>query len=390
MSKRDLTLIRVYFFLWIGAGGFLSPFISLFYKHEGLSGTEIGLLGTIGSGLGLLAAPLWGRWADRTNRPRRLLQISLIGTSLFMMLMSRQTIFLWMAFLVALNSLITAGAEPLSTAQALTIVQDQKAGFGSVRLWGSLGWAVAAPLCGWLIERSGLTIVFGGYALANLVSAAILAFIVTSAVQIPGTARMPVRIDLVARELLRDRAMLGLALALFITWLTGYGQGQFEYIYLQQLGARESLIGVASMVGAVVELGGMLLADRLVRRYGAGVILGLSMLLKGVGMSFILFYPSIPSIFAARLLSGFHYSMYSVASVACAAEGAPEGQASTVLALYFVTLRSLVTLVAAPLGGGLFDLFGAYWLYAISLGGNVVGWLVLRLTARRKEFSPQR
>ncbi|MGH8247743.1 MAG: hypothetical protein ACREUU_15085 [Gammaproteobacteria bacterium] len=77
-----------------------------------------------------------------------------------------------------------------------------------------------------------------------------------------------------------------------------------------------------------------------------------------------------------------HFSMYSVASVAYAVEGAPEGQGSTILALYFVTLRGLVILLASPLGGALFDLFGAYWLYVISLGGNFLGWLILRLSAR--------
>ena len=60
-SKRNLRLIRIYYFLWIGAGGFLSPFVTLFYKARGLTGTEIGLLSTFGAITGMLAAPVWGR-----------------------------------------------------------------------------------------------------------------------------------------------------------------------------------------------------------------------------------------------------------------------------------------------------------------------------------------
>ncbi len=380
--NRDLALIRAYFFLTIGAGGFLFPFITLFYNQQGLSGTEIGLLGTVGWGIGLIAAPLWGRWADNAARPRRLLQISLIGTALFIMLLSQQKVFLWMAFFIALDAIISAGSEPLSMTQALAIVQHQKSGFGSVRLWGSLGWALSAPLCGWLIERTGLITTFTGYALANLAGAAVLAFIIIEPRKKLETDPPRPPIGKITRELLRDRSMLGLALALSVVWLAGHGQTQFEYIYLEQLGANESLIGIASMVSAVIELGGMLLADRWVRKYGAGKILGLSMLLKAVGLSFTLIHPSIASIFAARTLGGIHFSMSSVASVAYTAEGAPEGQASTILALYFVTLRGLVILFASPLGGALFDLFGAYWLYAISLGGNILGWLILRWSVR--------
>jgi MFS transporter, PPP family, 3-phenylpropionic acid transporter len=380
--NRDLALIRAYFFLWIGAGGFLFPFITLFYNQQGLSGTEIGLLGTVGWGIGLIAAPLWGRWADNAVRPRRLLQISLIGTALFIMLLSQQKVFLWMAFFIALDAIISAGSEPLSTTQALAIVQDQKSGFGSVRLWGSLGWALSAPLCGWLIERTGLITTFTGYALANLASAAVLAFIVIEPRKKLDTDPPRPPIGNITRQLLRDRSMVGLALALSVVWLAGFGQNQFEYIYLEQLGASESLIGIASMISAVIELGGMLLADRWVRKFGAGRILGLSMLLKMVGLAFTLIHPSIASIFAARTLGGIHFSMYSVASIAYTVEGAPEGQGSTILALYFVTLRGLVILFAAPLGGALFDLFGAYWLYAVGLSGNFLGWLILRLTVR--------
>jgi MFS family permease len=167
----------------------------------------------------------------------------------------------------------------------------------------------------------------------------------------------------------------------------GTGQNQFESIFLQQLGANESIIGLVSTIGAVIELGGMLLADRLVRKHGPGRVLGLSMLLKVVGLSLVLIHPSILSICAARALSGIHFSLYSVSSVAYAAEGAPAGQASTVLAIYFVTLRGLVILIAAPLGGALFDLFGAYWLYAFSLGGNLLGWFILRISGRSRGFA---
>jgi PPP family 3-phenylpropionic acid transporter len=61
-SNRDLRIIRVYYFLWLGAGGFLSPFVSLFYQARGLTGTEIGLLSTFGAITGMLVAPVWGRW----------------------------------------------------------------------------------------------------------------------------------------------------------------------------------------------------------------------------------------------------------------------------------------------------------------------------------------
>ena len=62
--------------------------------------------------------------------------------------------------------------------------------------------------------------------------------------------------------------------------------------------------------------------------------------------------------------------------------GAPHGQDATALTFYDVTLHGLVILIASPLSGMFFDLAGAYWLYAIALAGNLIGWLILSVTAR--------
>jgi MFS family permease len=133
---------------------------------------------------------------------------------------------------------------------------------------------------------------------------------------------------------------------------------------------------------AVVEIGAMFWADRLVRRHGAGRILGTAMLVYAAAKLIVIASPTIPAIFAMRALNGIYYSMFVVGSIAYAAEGAPQGQGSTVMAFYFITLQGLTQLVAGPLAGAAFDTFGAYWLFGIALGGGLLSWLILRLTER--------
>lgn len=47
-----------------------------------------------------------------------------------------------------------------------------------------------------------------------------------------------------------------------------------------------------------------------------------------------------------------------------------------------------MSITSGPLSGLAFDTFGAYWLYAIALGGNALAWLTLRLavTGRRSRI----
>src|SRR5512139_402449 len=281
-SQRNLWTLRLYYFMLIGGGGFLFPFINLFYTRQGLSGTEIGLLSTFASLAALIAAPGWGRRSDATLHPRRLLQFGLLATSLCMLALSQQTIFAWMALIVTLDATLSINVAPLSDVVALAVIKG-RAGFGSVRLWGSLGWAVTALLGGWLIEQMGLFTMFAGYAISGFASIALLAIL-----QMPRWVQHADRTEAPATspswratfaELWRDRTLLGLTLALSILWFSINGFHQFEPVFLNQLGAGETIIGLASTIGAAVELPAMLWVDRLGRRYSSGSLLRMSFLL---------------------------------------------------------------------------------------------------------------
>lgn len=382
-SPRNLRLIRLYYFLWIGAGGFLFPFVTLFYRDRGLSGAEIGLLSALGAVAGMLSAPFWGRRGDASPHPRRLLALALFGSACFALLRGMQAVFWALALFVVLEALVGSGSGSLSNIQALAAADGRKSGFGSIRLWGSLGWAAAAPLAGWLIERLGLYVPFGGYAVMLFVGLVVLLF-VRGAAHPPPAGPQPPRPSTrqVLAGLLNRRAVLGLALAFTVVWLAGAGRQQFETLYMAQLGAQAGLIGLANTAGALVEVPFMLLADRLIRRHGSGRILRAALLLQGAAYLPVVLLPSIASIFALRILFSIAFSLLVVSYIQYLVENAPEGQGGTAISLFEVTLRGGVGLLAAPLAGYLFDLLGPYWLYPIGLGGSLLAWSILQATSR--------
>ncbi len=383
LSQRNLWLMRAYYFLWIGAGGFLMPFVTLVYQARGLSGTEIGLLSTWGAIAGMVAAPVWGRWGDRVRAPRRLLQLALLGSACFALLRGVQTLFWGFVVFVVLDALVNSGSGSLSSMQALAVVEGEKAGFGSIRLWGSLGWAAAAPLAGWLMERHGLFVPFAGYAVMLFLSIGLLA-LVRGTERLPAASRSNDRMPTlqVLRALKRSRPMTGLALALIVIWLGNAGRQQFESIYLAQLGAPTGLIGWANTAGALVEPPFMLLADRILRRYGAGRVLRFALFLQALAYLPVALFPSVISIFVLRVLFSVAFSLNAVSYLNYLVENAPDGQGATVISLFEVTLRGGIGLLAAPLAGLFFDQFGAHGLYWIGMAGSLLAWFILGLTAR--------
>lgn len=380
-QHRQYWSIRVFYFLFLGAFSFLTPFLTLFYRRQGLSGTQIGLLGTVGAIIGVVVAPQWGRWSDRLVHPRRLLQFAFLGSAVCYLVLSRQDVFVWMAFLVGLNAVLLSGIEPISDTMALKSGEGgERTRFGSIRLWGSLGWASVVYFAGVMIEKYGIRSAFWGY--AGFVLLTIIALNYTRPTGDKRRESRPLQVisyrDLVM-EVVRDPALVGLGLSLSLLWFVRVGLYQFQAIYMVDLGAGESLIGLVNTIAAVVELPSMLWADHLVNRYGSHRVMKMALLVFVLHAGSIVIHPQIPMFLVSGAFSGLAFSLFNVSLVVFVDERAPLGQTATVLALFTSTLRGLIQIPASPLSGLAYDAFGAYWLYVIATAGSLLGWFVLNL-----------
>lgn len=392
LTKRNLSILRSYYFLLGVGGGFLLPFLALFFKQQGLSGTQIGLLSTFAGLAALIAAPIWGRLSDAASKPRRLLQFELLASACLMLLLSQQASFGLIAVIVVLDAFLNAGSSPSSDALALAVLSKVQAGFGSVRLFASLGWAITAFVSGWLSERFGLIVAFVGYAVGYITGSGSVDLIrLPSKNTATQTGERPKRsLRQSMRMVLSDPRLRKLALVLGIFLFMVYGLRSFEGLYLKQLGAGEAIVGLMSTIGATIELPGMLWADRLVRRYGAVRLLRYSFLLEVVRLTGVLLVPSVPTLVIMRVVGGFSFSWYVVAVFSFIIEAAPERQVTTTLALFNVTLASFIRMIAAPISGFIFDQVGGYWLYALGAIGSLMAWIVMKtITVSNSTTAPE-
>lgn len=382
---RDLDIARLYFFIWIGALGFSFPFANLFFRQNGLSGAEIGLMLTVGSVAGLIASPLWGRWSDSGASLTRLLQLAFVVTAAGVFAQSQQTLFIWFALTNVWRGFAGAGISPLSDTLALRVSDARRAGYGSIRVWGSAGWAVSVLVSGWVIERTSLITSFYGNAI-GYVGAALLLFLIPQTLHAAPTERAREHVGLVnaARELLKNPALRGLAAALIVRGMLADGHLQFGNIYLEQLGASTTIIGIASMLAAVVELPGFFAADYVVKKIGARRTLLFSFLITGGKFVLVLAFPAVWSVLVTRAVEGIAFSMFTIGLLRYILERAPQPHMATMLAFFTVTLTALIQILGAPIGGIVFDVVGAYWLFALALGGNFLACLLFLWFARKQ------
>lgn len=119
--NRDLFFARAYYFTFMGGWGFILPFINLFYVGLGLSGTQIGSIGSVNSTVGLIVSPILVTEIKKRPQARQILQASLMLGAIGYFLLGQQTAFFPIILIVFLQALVGAGVMPTSDAMAVHV-----------------------------------------------------------------------------------------------------------------------------------------------------------------------------------------------------------------------------------------------------------------------------
>jgi PPP family 3-phenylpropionic acid transporter len=175
--NKDLFFARAYYFAFMGGWGFILPFLNLFYVNLGFSGTQIGTITSTSSIVGLLFAPLIVSEIKKQSKARGILQIIIVLGALGYFLLGQQTVYLVILGIVFVHSLAVSGVMPVSDSMAVSVSKSTGSGYGSVRVFASLGWIVTVLASGWLIERFGFIAGFIGVTLMWIFGAGIAFFI---------------------------------------------------------------------------------------------------------------------------------------------------------------------------------------------------------------------
>jgi PPP family 3-phenylpropionic acid transporter len=379
--NRDLIFARAYYFAFLGGWGFILPFINLFYVSLGLTGTQIGTIGSISAIVGLLLSPIVVNEVKKRPQARGILQASLMLGAMGYFLLGQQTVFAAILVIVFLQSLVGAGITPASDAMAVHVSEEAGTGYGSVRVWASVGWILTVPASGWLIERFGFEAGFLGVSLMWLTGALLTLPIQSRYFVSQRLAGQPIsNLRTAFHQIARDRTLLGYAIALVCMGFLNNGVLQFENVFLSELGASKLLIAFAGILSALVELPFMVYADRYVRRVGAHRVMLFAITMLFFQRAAVLLFPTIATIMIVRFIGGVSFSFMTIASVFLISSRTDPGETGTVLAIYTVTLAGLVSVLAAPVSGTIFDVFGARWLYAFSVVGYAIGFLSMWVT----------
>jgi PPP family 3-phenylpropionic acid transporter len=348
-----------FYFLLFAAIAFVSPFIVLYYQGLGFTGTQIGLLTGIVPLLTLFSAPLWTGIADATHQHQLLMSLAILLGVITAFVFPFLNAFVPVLLLAVLLYISVAPVTPLADSATMFMLADEKEMYSRIRLGGTIGYGMAAPIAGLLVQNHGLRFAFWGCAISLLLGFIVSQRFVYGQLEAGNPTRGRVR------TLLTNPRWL---LFLVVAFAGGAGLAAFSnylFPYMEELGANESTMGLALMVGTISEIPTLFFGNRLIKRLKPYGLLMLSIVV--IGLRMLLFAASgTPSlVLFIQLLNGLTFPTMAVAGVSYADENAPAGMSTTAQGLFGATFSGFGTAVGGFIGGPLLESIGGRGLYFV-------------------------
>jgi PPP family 3-phenylpropionic acid transporter len=367
----------LFYLIHWGAVGVYLPFLNVYFTELGLSGRQIGWLSAIFPLMTLFGAAPFSALADRRRWRVKMLQLAVFGLAISFFFIGLPRNF-W-AILIPLLVFAIVRSPVMALADSLIARMAVRHGlnFGDLRMWGSLGFAVAAVTCGAIWTRTGYGAMF------LLTSLLFLPLIWLAGLLEEGDASSQTQ-TVPLSEIGRDRGLVALLIA---TWLIGATLGIgiiFEGILMANLGGNELLIGLFLGLIGFSEVPAMRASGPLIKQLGGLKTLLLAYLFFGGSFIGYIFASSQMMLLALALLRGFGFGLFISATIRLLDERAPDAWSSTVQSLREIGMSGLAPLIVAPIAGDGGDRFGLDAVFLLAATATGLAALVLLVAAVRK------
>lgn len=270
MSYWRFSNFYLFFFASVGA---LVPYWALYLKSLGFGAAEIGELMAVIMATKVVAPNIWGWVADRSGQ-----KVLIVRLGVLMALITFSAVFFgqgywWMVVVMALFSFFWNAALPQFEATTMSLLGSDSHRYGSIRLWGSVGFILSVVGVGALLDEHGVEVI--PVAILIMLLGAWLATLLVprEGSVVPVKSRQPI-----SAVLLRPEVLVVLTVC-FLLQLSHGPYYTFYTIYLEEHGYGRGLIGQLWALGVVAEIGVFLFMYRLLPRYGARLLLLISLAL---------------------------------------------------------------------------------------------------------------
>lgn len=359
-----------FYFLYFAAFASLLPYFVLFYQGLGFSGTQIGLLTGVPPLITLFGAPFLSGVADSTRRHRMIMGLGIAVAIGVMMIMPSLRAFAIVFIFIMIFNIFMSPVSSLADSATMSMLGEERAMYGRIRLGGTIGWGLVAPIAGTVVENYGLRLAFMIFSAIMFINFFVSQKFSFGKVEGHETNHGGIR------TLLAGRRWIFFLLISFLGGVGIFSVASYLFPYMAELGANESQMGIALTISTLTELPVFFFGHRLVRRFGSYRLFIIALVLIGIRSLLYGVVDSPFQIYFVQAFSGMIFPVMWLAGVSYADENAPVGLKSTAQGVFSAMMFGFGSALGGFIGGLLLESVGGHGMFLV-MGIIILAGLIL-------------
>ncbi|MGE5774872.1 MAG: MFS transporter [Chloroflexota bacterium] len=365
-----------FYFLYFAAFASALPFFVLFYQELDFTGTQIGLLTGIPPLITLVASPFWTSLADARHWHKLVMSLGTLASVITIFLLPFFSNFIVIFILIILFYVFVSPVASLADSATITMLGEEREMYGRIRLGGTIGFGLFAPIAGVVVERYGLQIGFWMFSMI------MLANLFVSMKFSHGTHKVDASNSGGVRVLLTNRRWIIFLFLAFLGGIGGTSAASYLFPYMAEMGASESMMGWALTIASLTEIPIFFFGNRFVRKFGSYGLLTLSLAMFGI-RALLFAAVNLPSlVLFVQVFGGMIFPAMWAAGVSYADENAPAGLKSSAQGLFGAAAFGVGSAVSGFVSGLLLESVGGRGMF-LALGIIILAGLGIAEGIRR-------
>ncbi len=374
-------LYSIFYFFMYGSSFIGMQYLTIYYKELGFESLDITKIIIISTIMSIFSSLFWGYRFDKSKHKERILYALIVGSLISFISIKFFDSLIEIMIANVVFSMFYFSLQPLFTTVTLTNVENNCQNYGTVRLFGTIGFCFFSVLIP-LIKNDNT--IFISMAIVSNVMLIIFTIILKKD-KINTEVKKNKKYKF--RELFKDRIILKFIIFVSVINITMGAYFNFFGIYfIEELGYSKTMFGVMCAISTLAEIPFLLLSNKIFNKVNIKNILMISGVATGVRWGLCAFVTTQYTLIAIQLLHGLGFIVLITTVNIYINNNCKEEYLASIQSLFFIVTLVFSKIFGSIIGGVLPKIFTQKTVFLINFGICILATLILLIGVKYDEI----
>ncbi|GEM_PF-1466590 len=367
----------LFYFMNFASLGVIMPYLALFFKENGFSGVQIGIVLALVPLCKFIFTSKWTKLFGASSKPHFFAASSVLLANIALYFLVLFPTFFTAAIIVLVFSALRVGLLPAVDHCSMEFFTKSGIEYGKMRMFGSIGFIASTVVMGKIVDIWGVDSIVIAASVLGCISAVPLFFLQLG----DGFGKNGSKKGSEAFP-----AFFYFILVAVIFYFASFKFfGSFFNIKINEAGYSQFHAGAIWGFGILCEVFVMFYAGSIFKKYKAVNVLILSMFLGAIRLFVVAFSANLVILYAINLLHGFAFGAYHLSVLRLIQQRLSENIRLKAQSRYSEMSFGLGAILGSLISGVIYDMFGVKWIFVV--GGVLAGISALIVLHSSRQMS---